>query len=39
MAPILKSLYKTLVAGLVLLIVVLLVATSITGNPIQFGHA
>jgi uncharacterized membrane protein len=39
MAPILQSLYKTLLAGLILLIVVLLVATSITGNPIQFGHA
>jgi uncharacterized membrane protein len=39
MAPILQSLYKTLLAGLILLVIVLFVATSITGNPIQFGHA
>jgi uncharacterized membrane protein len=39
MAQILQSLYKTLFAGLVLLIVVLLVTTSVTGNPIQFSHA
>jgi uncharacterized membrane protein len=39
MAQILQSLYKTLAAGLALLIIVLLVATSITGNPIQFSHA
>ena len=39
MAPILQSLYKTLLAGLVLLVIVLFVTTSITGNPIQFSHA
>ena len=39
MAQILQSLQKTLLAGLVLLIVVLVVATSMTGNPIQFTHA
>ena len=39
MAQILQSLYKTLFAGLVLLIIVLLITTSVTGNPIQFGHA
>ena len=39
MAQILQSLYKTLFAGLVLLIVVLFIATSVTGNPIQFSHA
>ena len=39
MAQILQSLYKTLAAGLALLIIVLLVVTSITGNPIQFSHA
>ena len=39
MAQILQSLYKTLFAGLVLLIVVLFVTTSVTGNPIQFSHA
>jgi len=38
MAQILQSLYKTLFAGLVLLIIVLVIATSITGNPIQFSH-
>ena len=39
MSQILQSLQKTLIAGLVLLIVVLVIATSLTGNPIQFGHA
>jgi hypothetical protein len=39
MAQILQSLYKTLAAGLALLIIVLLVVTSINGNPIQFSHA
>ncbi|MFM7697459.1 MAG: urate hydroxylase PuuD [Limnohabitans sp.] len=39
MSQILQSLYKTLFAGLVLLIVVLLITTSVTGNPIQFSHA
>jgi uncharacterized membrane protein len=38
MAQILQSLYKTLFAGLVLLIIVLVIATSITGKPIQFSH-
>lgn len=38
MAQILQSLYKTLFAGLVLLIIVLFITTSITGNPIQFSH-
>jgi len=35
----LQSLYKTLFAGLVLLILVILIATSVSGQPIQFGHA
>jgi uncharacterized membrane protein len=39
MSQILQSLQKTLLAGLVLLIVVLFIATSATGNPIQFSHA
>ena len=39
MVQILQSLYKTLFAGLVLLIVVLFISTSVTGNPIQFSHA
>lgn len=38
MAQILQSLYKTLFAGLVLLVIVLVIAISITGNPIQFSH-
>jgi len=38
MAQILQSLYKTLFAGLVLLVIVLVITTSITGNPIQFSH-
>jgi uncharacterized membrane protein len=38
MAHILQSLYKTLLAGLVLLILVLFITTTVTGNPIQFGH-
>jgi len=38
MSQILQSLYKTLFAGLVLLIVVLVITTSVTGNPIQFSH-
>lgn len=38
MAQIFQSLYKTLFAGLVLLVIVLVIATSITGNPIQFSH-
>jgi uncharacterized membrane protein len=38
MAQILQSLYKTLFAGLVLLIIVLFITTSITGNPIKFSH-
>jgi uncharacterized membrane protein len=39
MSQILQSLYKTLFAGLVLLILVILIATSVSGQPIQFGHA
>ena len=39
MSQILQSLYKTLFAGLVLLILVILIASSISGQPIQFGHA
>ncbi len=39
MSQILQSLYKTLFAGLVLLVLVLLVATSVSGQSIQFGHA
>ena len=39
MASILQSLYKTLLAGLVLLILVLFITTNTTGNPIQFSHA
>ena len=38
MAQILQSLYNTLFAGLGLLIIVLFITTSITGNPIQFSH-
>ena len=39
MSQILQSLYKTLFAGLVLLILVILVASSISGQTIQFSHA
>ena len=39
MAPILQPLSKPFLAGLVLLVIVLFVTTSITGNPIQFSHA
>ena len=39
MSQILQSLYKTLFAGLVLLILVILIASSVSGQPIQFGHA
>lgn len=39
MSQILQSLYKTLLAGLVLLILVVLIASSISGQSIQFGHA
>jgi uncharacterized membrane protein len=39
MSQILQSLYKTLLAGLVLLILVILIASSVSGQSIQFGHA
>jgi len=39
MSQILQSLYKTLFAGLVLLILVIGIASSVSGQPIQFGHA
>lgn len=39
MASIFQSLSRTLLAGLVLLIVVVLLAGAITGQPIQMGHA
>jgi hypothetical protein len=39
MSQILQSLYKTLLAGLVLLIVVIFIATSVSGQSIQFSHA
>ena len=39
MSQILQSLYKTLFAGLVLLILVILIASSVSGQTIQFGHA
>ena len=39
MSQILQSLYKTLFAGLVLLIVVIVIASSVSGQTIQFGHA
>ena len=39
MSQILQSLYKTLFAGIVLLILVILLASSVSGQSIQFGHA
>ena len=39
MSQILQSLYKTLFAGLVLLILVIVIASSVSGQTIQFGHA
>jgi uncharacterized membrane protein len=39
MSQILQSLYKTLFAGLVLLIMVIVIASSVSGQTIQFGHA
>jgi uncharacterized membrane protein len=39
MSQILQSLYKTLFAGLVLLILVIWIASAVSGQPIQFGHA
>jgi len=39
MAQILQSLLKTVIAGVVLLIIILLVETSISGNSIPFSHA
>jgi uncharacterized membrane protein len=39
MSQILQSLYKTLLAGLVLLILVIWIASSVSGQPIQFDHA
>lgn len=39
MSQILQSLYKTLFAGFVLLVLVLLIVTSVSGQSIQFSHA
>ena len=39
MSQILQSLYKTILAGFVLLVLVLFIITSVTGQSIQFGHA
>ena len=39
MSQILQSLYKTLFAGLVLLILVIVIASTVSGQTIQFGHA
>lgn len=39
MSQILQSLYKTLLAGVVLLFLILFVTSSVTGQGIQFGHA
>jgi len=39
MSQILQSLYKTLLAGLVLLVLVLVITSSVTGQSIQFSHA
>jgi uncharacterized membrane protein len=39
MSQILQSLYKTLFAGLALLILVIVIASSVSGQTIQFGHA
>jgi uncharacterized membrane protein len=39
MSQILQSLYKTLLTGLVLLVLVLFITSSVTGQSIQFGHA
>ncbi len=39
MAQILQSLLKTVIAGVVLLIIILLVETSISGTSIPFIHA
>ena len=39
MAQILQSLLKTVIAGIVLLILILIIETNISGNSIQFGHA
>jgi uncharacterized membrane protein len=39
MSQILQSLYKTILAGVVLLILVIFIATSVSGQSIQFSHA
>ena len=39
MAQILQSLLKTVIAGIVLLVLILVIETNISGNSIQFGHA
>lgn len=39
MSQILQSLYKTLLAGLVLLVLVIFIATTVSGHSIQFSHA
>lgn len=39
MVQILQSLLKTVLAGIVLLVLILLVVTNVSGNSIQFGHA
>jgi uncharacterized membrane protein len=39
MAQILQSLLKTVISGIILLIVILAIETTISGNSIQFGHA
>jgi len=39
MSQILQSLYKTILAGFVLLVLVLFITSSVTGQGIQFGHA
>ena len=39
MSQILQSLYKTLFAGLILLILVIVIASTVSGQTIQFGHA
>lgn len=38
MAQILQSLLKTVISGIVLLILILIIETSISGNSIQFSH-
>lgn len=39
MAQILQSLLKTVIAGIILLVLILIIETNISGNSIQFGHA